>query len=433
MNNSSIEGPGDWQSYPFRVDNIGLTNSQLRTKYLQESLAYQNFLSYRAQQQQMLMETQLNNLQQQQNSLSSGGPNFNINSIVQVVFSSNFTQASRLSNASYPNFTASVDANNTVTSSIGGIDEYITPLPVYDGFTASIHLKFQDQVQVTGSVSITDITNNYEGNLSLPSRGAQPVFNFAERYGNNHWLRFDYHQLSRPSGSNPNDQNIRASQIILGGDPSVITQFVPFGVQFESTSLTAAGNADGTYAASLNWFQGINSNYAPLAGKTPSNLSASIKLVNNKVVSVIPNQSGIGVNSYTEYTEGNFFQISQSLGGDQISGSFEGTYIFELSGSNTSATYLDPSAQPSSINNPKNTWLPYTSGSQTVYSGIYGDAIYIENSNGNNGIGIINTVSGSISNNNPAQSGINLAINDQTISGSVFHSFKAFGVNNANA
>jgi len=432
MNNSSIEGPGDWQSYPFRVDNIGLTNSQLRTKYLQESLAYQNFLSYRAQQQQMLMETQLNNLQQQQNSLSSGGPNFNINSIVQVVFSSNFTQASRLSNASYPNFTASVDANNTVTSSIGGIDEYITPLPVYDGFTASIHLKFQDQVQVTGSVSITDITNNYEGNLSLPSRGAQPVFNFAERYGNNHWLRFDYHQLSRPSGSNPNDQNIRASQIILGGDPSVITQFVPFGVQFELTGI-AGGNADGTYAASLNWFQGINSNYAPLAGKTPSNLSASIKLVNNKVVSVIPNEDGIGVNSYTEYTEGNFFQISQSLGGDQISGSFEGTYIFELSGSNTSATYLDPSAQPSSINNPKNTWLPYTSGSQTVYSGIYGDAIYIENSNGNNGIGIINTVSGSISNNNPAQSGINLAINDQTISGSVFHSFKAFGVNNANA
>lgn len=431
MNNSLIEGPGDWQSYPFRADNIGLTSSQLRTKYLQESLQYQNFLSYRAQQQQILMENQLNNLQQQQNSLSSGGPNFNVNSIVQVVFSSNFTQASRLSNAIYPNFTASVDANNTVTSSFNGLDEYITPLPVYDGFTASIHLKFQDQVQVTGSVSITDITNNYEGNFSLPSRGAQPVFNFAERYGNNHWLRFDYHQISRPSGSNPNDQNIRASQIILGGDPSVITQFVPFGVQFESTSLTAAGNADGTYAASLNWFQG-NSNYAPLSGKTPSNLSASIKLVNNKVVSVIPNNSGIEVSSYTEYTEGNFFFISQSLGGDP-SGSFYGTCKFELSGSNTSANYLDPSLQPSSVNNPKNTWLPYTSGSQTVYSGIYGDTIYIENSNGNNGIGTINTASGSISNNNPAQNGISLAINDQTISGSVFHSFKAFGVNNTSS
>ena len=137
----------------------------------------------------------------------------------------------------------------------------------------------------------------------------------------------------------------------MGGDPSVITQFVPFGVQFESTSLTAAGNADGTYAASLNWFQG-NSNYAPLSGKTPSNLSASIKLVNNKVVSVIPNNSGIEVSSYTEYTEGNFFFISQSLGGDP-SGSFYGTCKFELSGSNTSANYLDPSLQPSSVNNPK--------------------------------------------------------------------------------
>mgnify|MGYP003649835180 CR=1 FL=1 len=43
--NALTEGPGDWQVYPFRSDNIGLTTEQLKTKYLQETLQFQNFVA----------------------------------------------------------------------------------------------------------------------------------------------------------------------------------------------------------------------------------------------------------------------------------------------------------------------------------------------------------------------------------------------------
>ena len=43
--NIITEGPGDWQAYPFRSDNIGLTTEQLKTKYLQENLQFQSFVA----------------------------------------------------------------------------------------------------------------------------------------------------------------------------------------------------------------------------------------------------------------------------------------------------------------------------------------------------------------------------------------------------
>lgn len=46
------EGPGDWQTFPWREDNRGLTTEQLRKKYLQESLEFESFVAFQLNQSQ---------------------------------------------------------------------------------------------------------------------------------------------------------------------------------------------------------------------------------------------------------------------------------------------------------------------------------------------------------------------------------------------
>jgi len=58
-----INHPGSWQSYLLRGDNVGLPLMEVRDKYLQEQLLFENYMSF-VQQQQLLMS----------NASGGGGP-----------------------------------------------------------------------------------------------------------------------------------------------------------------------------------------------------------------------------------------------------------------------------------------------------------------------------------------------------------------------
>jgi len=58
-----VNHPGSWQSYLLRGDNVGLPLMEVRDKYLQEQLLFENYMSF-VQQQQLLMS----------NASGGGGP-----------------------------------------------------------------------------------------------------------------------------------------------------------------------------------------------------------------------------------------------------------------------------------------------------------------------------------------------------------------------
>ena len=58
-----VNHPGPWQSYLLRGDNVGLSLMEVRDKYLQEQLLFENYMSF-VQQQQLLMS----------NTSGGGGP-----------------------------------------------------------------------------------------------------------------------------------------------------------------------------------------------------------------------------------------------------------------------------------------------------------------------------------------------------------------------
>ena len=57
-----VNHPGPWQSYLLRSDNVGLSLMEVRDKYLQEQLLFENYMSFV--QQQLLMS----------NTSGGGGP-----------------------------------------------------------------------------------------------------------------------------------------------------------------------------------------------------------------------------------------------------------------------------------------------------------------------------------------------------------------------
>jgi len=46
-----VNHPGSWQSYLLRGDNVGLPLMEVRDKYLQEQLLFENYMSFVQQQQ----------------------------------------------------------------------------------------------------------------------------------------------------------------------------------------------------------------------------------------------------------------------------------------------------------------------------------------------------------------------------------------------
>ena len=61
----ATNGPGPWQSYLNRPDNVGKPLMDVRNKYLQEQILFENYMSF-VQQQQLMMS----------NASAGGGPPF---------------------------------------------------------------------------------------------------------------------------------------------------------------------------------------------------------------------------------------------------------------------------------------------------------------------------------------------------------------------
>ena len=59
--------PGNWNEFIYREDNKGLTLLEMKTKYLQEKLNYDNFRSY------LLRESYIQQQQNVQSNSSAGG------------------------------------------------------------------------------------------------------------------------------------------------------------------------------------------------------------------------------------------------------------------------------------------------------------------------------------------------------------------------
>ena len=59
--------PGNWNEFIYREDNKGLTLLEMKTKYLQEKLNYDNFISY------LLRESYIQQQQNVQSNSSAGG------------------------------------------------------------------------------------------------------------------------------------------------------------------------------------------------------------------------------------------------------------------------------------------------------------------------------------------------------------------------
>jgi len=49
-----VNHPGPWQSYLNRPDNVGKSLMEVRDKYLQEQLLFENYMSFQLQQQLMM-------------------------------------------------------------------------------------------------------------------------------------------------------------------------------------------------------------------------------------------------------------------------------------------------------------------------------------------------------------------------------------------
>jgi hypothetical protein len=52
-----VDNPGLWQDFTRRRDNVGLPIMEVRTKYLREQLAYDNFVSFVVSQQRIINQT----------------------------------------------------------------------------------------------------------------------------------------------------------------------------------------------------------------------------------------------------------------------------------------------------------------------------------------------------------------------------------------
>lgn len=52
----TVNHPGPWQSYLNRLDNIGKPLMEIRDRYLQEQLLYENYMSFIHQQQMMMAQ-----------------------------------------------------------------------------------------------------------------------------------------------------------------------------------------------------------------------------------------------------------------------------------------------------------------------------------------------------------------------------------------
>ena len=336
-----LEDPGSWLEFRSNPKNKKLSLHEATQKFKQEQVLYVS--------QQPL----------------HGGVNSS-NSIIDIYFTSNYNSGD-------------LGPNNSVTNQSGGV---ITPLPLRNGFTASIVTNFKHPVKITGTPKITTVTNNGEGNYDRSPRG-NLEFTYNRTINGDKSIEFIYVQPDPPVG-NQNIYNMRASQILLQSEGDGNTHITDLQASLND-DLGSFVIAEGIYpGVTLHWGQGSTSDL-PSGSNTPSDLSASIHVDSDGDISkIIPNSSGT-LGAYTEYSAGNIFSITASEFGMAGSGSLtlRGEYVQDVA----------PDFSR---------YIPYPSGSTpntiTVYSGIYGDVIYIEDEIGNNGRGEINIDNGSVIN-----------------------------------
>ena len=362
-----------WNEFKRRPDNLKLSIMEAKAKYNKELITFEEMLILQ----------------------SRGGGSLD-NVIDSVGFKSDF-ESSGLENGSYTQTTSD------------GYPSSTTVLPLLNGFTASIEVTFKYPVKVTGNPKITTVTNNDEGNIAGPSRGTLE-FDYSSIDNGDKTLEFIYVQATPGNGTNPNALNMRASQLMLGGDPSYITEF--------SSSLTAntlSGVSAGTYSnIKLEWAQ-ASSNYITSASVTATSLSASVEVgADNELLHINPNTNGLIGTYYTDYLVNNTFTIAGSEFG-----------LVGPAGSAVMMVYGDYlTAAPSDS---LNRFEPYVSNSINIYTGLYGDTIYIEDEIGNNGLGEIDLNGGTITNLDDGGT-VSLAINDTVDGGVVYNVFKVYAL-----